>query len=101
MTRRFGGKWDRRYTDGGDPERPTMTQQRVKVADDPTAAWKEAQRLVRDNVPPGVSLVDELIADRRREALLEAQRMVTERIGTGASLVDELIADRRREAELD
>lgn len=41
------------------------------LADSPAAAWKEAQRLVQERIPPGVSLVDELIADRRREAELE------------------------------
>lgn len=35
------------------------------------AAWQEARRLARKYIPPGVSLVDELIADRRREAELE------------------------------
>lgn len=35
------------------------------------AAWQEARRIVRAYIPPGISLVDELIADRRREAELE------------------------------
>jgi hypothetical protein len=34
-------------------------------------AIKRAQRLLRQYVPEGVSLVDELIAERRREAALE------------------------------
>src|SRR2546427_12783860 len=34
---------------------------------------ERARRLVRKYVKPGVSLVDELIADRRREAAREAQ----------------------------
>jgi bifunctional DNA-binding transcriptional regulator/antitoxin component of YhaV-PrlF toxin-antitoxin module len=41
------------------------------LAESSAAAWKEAQRLVLAHIPPGVSLVDELIADRRREAELE------------------------------
>ena len=37
------------------------------------AAWKRAQDLVRSlRIPEGVSLADELIADRRREAALES-----------------------------
>ena len=34
-------------------------------------AMRRAQELVRSFVPPGVSLVDELIADRRAEAARE------------------------------
>ena len=40
----------------------------------PTAAMRRAQALVRQFVPEGVSLVDELIADRRREVEREAER---------------------------
>lgn len=39
----------------------------------PTAAMLRAQAIVRQFVPQGVSLVDELIEDRRREAEREAQ----------------------------
>jgi AbrB family looped-hinge helix DNA binding protein len=39
----------------------------------PTAAMVRAQAIVRQFVPAGVSLVDELIEDRRREAEREAQ----------------------------
>jgi len=38
----------------------------------PTAAARRAQAIVRQFVPEGVSLVDELIEDRRRE--VEAER---------------------------
>jgi AbrB family looped-hinge helix DNA binding protein len=38
----------------------------------PKAAMLRAQAIVRQFVPPGVSLADELIADRRREAEREA-----------------------------
>lgn len=34
-------------------------------------AWKSAQEIVRRYVPKGVSLADELIAERRREAARE------------------------------
>ena len=37
----------------------------------PKAAVIRLQRRMRENVPPGVSVVDELIADRRAEALRE------------------------------
>jgi AbrB family looped-hinge helix DNA binding protein len=37
----------------------------------PEAAMRRAQAIVRQFVPEGVSLVDELIADRRREAARE------------------------------
>jgi AbrB family looped-hinge helix DNA binding protein len=40
----------------------------------PTAAIRRAQALVRQYVPEGVSLVDELIAERRKEAAREAER---------------------------
>jgi len=40
----------------------------------PMAAMRRAQALVRQFVPEGVSLVDELIADRRREVEREAER---------------------------
>jgi len=33
----------------------------------------QAQRILRPHIPEGVSLVDELIAERRLEALKEAQ----------------------------
>jgi len=39
----------------------------------PTAAMRRAQEIVRQFVPEGVSLVDELIADRRREVAREAE----------------------------
>lgn len=39
-----------------------------------TAAMRRAQAIVRQFVPEGVSLVDELIEDRRREAAREAER---------------------------
>ncbi len=39
----------------------------------PKAAMLRAQAIVRQFVPEGVSLVDELIADRRREAEREAK----------------------------
>lgn len=38
------------------------------------AAVRRAQAMVRAAVPPGVSLADELIADRRREAAEDALR---------------------------
>jgi len=34
----------------------------------PDTAMKQAQAIIRQYVPPGVSLVDELLAERRREA---------------------------------
>ena len=40
----------------------------------PTAAIRRAQALVRQYVPEGVSLVNELIAERRKEAAREAER---------------------------
>jgi AbrB family looped-hinge helix DNA binding protein len=40
----------------------------------PKAAMRRAQAIVRQFVPEGVSLVDELIADRREEAARERQR---------------------------
>ena len=40
----------------------------------PTAAMRRAQAIVREFVPEGVSLVDELIEDRREEAAREAER---------------------------
>ena len=36
-------------------------------------AWKRLKRLVAETVPEGVSLADELIADRRAEAAREEQ----------------------------
>ena len=39
-----------------------------------SAAVRRAQAIVRQFVPEGVSLVDELIADRRKEVAREAQR---------------------------
>lgn len=39
----------------------------------PTAAMRRAQAIVQSFVPQGVSLADELIADRRREAAREAK----------------------------
>jgi AbrB family looped-hinge helix DNA binding protein len=39
----------------------------------PKAAMLRAQAIVREFVPAGVSLADELIADRRREAEREAK----------------------------
>jgi AbrB family looped-hinge helix DNA binding protein len=39
----------------------------------PEAAMRRAQAIVRQFVPEGVSLVDELIADRRREAAREME----------------------------
>ena len=39
----------------------------------PQAAMRRAQAIVRQFVPEGVSLVDELIADRRREAAREME----------------------------
>ena len=39
----------------------------------PTAAMRRAQAIVRQFVPEGVSLADELIADRRREAAREIE----------------------------
>ena len=39
----------------------------------PTAAMHRAQAIVRSFVPEGVSLVDDLIADRRREAAREME----------------------------
>jgi AbrB family looped-hinge helix DNA binding protein len=39
----------------------------------PEAAMRRAQAIVRSFVPEGVSLVDELIADRRREAAREME----------------------------
>ena len=39
----------------------------------PQAAMRRAQAIVRPFVPEGVSLVDELIADRRREAAREME----------------------------
>jgi bifunctional DNA-binding transcriptional regulator/antitoxin component of YhaV-PrlF toxin-antitoxin module len=39
----------------------------------PEAAMRRAQAIVRSFVPEGVSLVDELIADRRREAAQEME----------------------------
>jgi AbrB family looped-hinge helix DNA binding protein len=38
------------------------------------AALRRAQAMVRAAVPPGISLADELIADRRREAAEDAVR---------------------------
>jgi bifunctional DNA-binding transcriptional regulator/antitoxin component of YhaV-PrlF toxin-antitoxin module len=40
----------------------------------PDAALDRAHKIVSRLVPPGVSLVDELIAERRREALMEEER---------------------------
>jgi AbrB family looped-hinge helix DNA binding protein len=40
----------------------------------PKAAMRRAQAMVREFVPEGVSLVDELFADRRREVEREEQR---------------------------
>ncbi len=37
----------------------------------PAEAIKRAQQMVRQHIPAGVSLVDELLADRRRDAELE------------------------------
>jgi bifunctional DNA-binding transcriptional regulator/antitoxin component of YhaV-PrlF toxin-antitoxin module len=39
----------------------------------PTAAARRAQGIVREFVPEGVSLVDELLEDRRREVEAEKQ----------------------------
>ncbi|MCP9626632.1 hypothetical protein NML43_05990 [Rhodopseudomonas palustris] len=36
------------------------------------SAWREAQRILAPGILPGVSIVDELIADRRREVQLES-----------------------------
>jgi bifunctional DNA-binding transcriptional regulator/antitoxin component of YhaV-PrlF toxin-antitoxin module len=39
------------------------------------AAWQEIQTLVRDKVPQGVSLANELIAERHRESQRELQEV--------------------------
>jgi hypothetical protein len=39
----------------------------------PDAALDRAHKIVRQLVPPGASLVDDLIAERRREALMEQE----------------------------
>src|SRR6202171_4135747 len=44
----------------------------------PTAAMRRAQAIVREFVPEGVSLVDELLEDRRREVEAERQEEKTE-----------------------
>ena len=40
----------------------------------PEASLRRVQAIARKIIPPGVSLVDELIADRREEALREDER---------------------------
>ena len=49
----------------------------LRIEDGELRAWtfeyavKKSQETMRKHVPPGVSLVDELIAERRREAAME------------------------------
>lgn len=47
-----------------------LVEDELKVVS-PMQAIRTLQRIVRENVPPGVSLVDEFLAARRREAARE------------------------------
>lgn len=47
----------------------------VLVATSPLAAFRKWQKLLREATPPGVDLVEELIAERREEARKETEWM--------------------------
>ncbi len=87
------------------PDRVTasVVEGRV-VLDTLDAAIKRMQAEVRRHVPEGVSLVDELIAERRAgtpAAVKRAQELLAPYIAGEPSVVDELIAERRAEAQLE
>ncbi|MCW5691512.1 MAG: hypothetical protein KIT48_04035 [Pseudolabrys sp.] len=51
----------------------TVDDGEIRLMTIPTAVRK-AQALIRQHVPEGISLVDELLEDRRREAVLESDK---------------------------
>jgi hypothetical protein len=51
-----------------------MDKERALTREEVAAAIKRAQELVARHVLPGVSLVEELLADRRREAGMTQRR---------------------------
>jgi bifunctional DNA-binding transcriptional regulator/antitoxin component of YhaV-PrlF toxin-antitoxin module len=49
-----------------------LKEDRLEIVSQKTA-WSDIHKLIREKVPEGVSLVDELIAERRREAQRELE----------------------------